>query len=242
MLFRTTSIIAILASVGMNQANSADLLSRKGPELYAPAPLFTWTGFYLGGSLGYIDHNHMTIVTQGANFAPNDKLPLNGNGALLSVNAGFNYQFGSVVLGAEADIGYSTTSASNTFFAPNPWMMTHSSNLRSMGTVRARLGYAFDRMLIYATGGLAYASIKESVFSDQGWGGHRLTVGGIRTGWTLGGGMEYAVTDNWSLKAEALYASFAKKSGVTTNPFCTGCRYGFKNSVVTARAGVNYKF
>jgi outer membrane immunogenic protein len=238
MLFKTTSAIALSMALGLTAASAADLPSIKGPAVFA-APIFTWTGFYVGGSLGYIQQNHTTTQLQGYYFNNGDKLPITANGGLFSVNAGYNYQMGSIVLGVETDIGYSTTSAKNSYFNGS---FTHSSKLSSLGTVRARLGYAVDRALFYATGGFAYAGIKDSLIAAGD--NNVLSKGGMRYGWAAGGGIEYAVTNNWTVRAEALYAKFNSKAGAATNVrgACSNCRYGFKNSAVVARAGVNYKF
>ena len=236
MLLRTTSIIAIMAGLGSIPALGADLPSRKGPEIYSAPPLFTWTGFYLGGSIGYIQQNQMTTDVTGSYFSPGDHVALNSQSALVSANAGYNYQFGSVVLGVETDIGYTNASASASYFGGFGQPFVHTTKLSSFGTVRARLGYAFDRTLFFATGGFAYANLRDTAAP---WSNNNfVSTNRNRMGWTAGGGVEYAVTNNWTIKAEALYANFGTKSAQT----CNGCRYGFKDSVVTARAGVNYKF
>jgi outer membrane immunogenic protein len=115
-----------------------------------------------------------------------------------------------------------------------------SSKLTSLGTVRGRIGYAFDRALLYATGGFAYGHVENKFnFPIDPNSTSGLSTSGTRTGWTVGGGLEYAITNNWTVRAEGLYVDLGKS---TSGPNCTGCRFGFKNTYALGRVGLNYKF
>lgn len=175
----------------------------------AAAPVFSWTGFYIGGNTGY---------AWGSGTGAAGAYGLNPDGWLGGGQMGYNFQFqNNVLVGLEADVDASNISASH-----GPV----SSKLDYFGTVRARLGYAFDRVLPYVTGGLA-------------WGNNKITANGVSqsntsTGWTAGAGVEYALTNNWTARAEYLYLDLGKSgfqsvgdAGVTAS---------------SARLGVNYKF
>jgi outer membrane immunogenic protein len=185
------------------QAQAADIQPGYAP--YAPPPPYRWTGPYVGFNLGY----------QWGDISNN---PTSPSGIAGGIQAGYNWQFGNLVLGVETDINLS--GASDTF-APwqfsNPWF----------GTLRGRLGYAVNNFMIYGTGGLAYGGIQAEVLG--------LTESKTRTGWTVGGGAEVGLTPAWSVKLEYLYMSFAD-SGY----WLTQTNNGFDSSLV--RFGVNYRF
>jgi outer membrane immunogenic protein len=222
-------------------ASAADM-AVKSPYTPQPVP-FTWTGFYVGASAGLISQNTTGTdlgdgssgTSNGMLFSAGDTYGVAGTGGLFGLNAGYNYQTGAWVFGLEADIALSTVKNAY-YFDPSPPDYV-SSQLNSLGTVRGRIGYAFDRALLYATGGLAYGNVKNGA-SD---GDPDLTVStsGWRTGWTGGAGLEYAVTNHWTVRAEWLYVDLGTSTG--TSPL-SGCRFGFKNTYNVGRLGVNYKY
>jgi outer membrane immunogenic protein len=217
-------------------ASAADLPMKTPYRSVEPAP-FTWTGFYLGAAVGAAGLSTDYRVASGFSgescFCDGGKG--SGGGALAGVTAGYNYQMGTVVLGVEAD--YSWSNAGNS--GQGGGMPAASSEMTGFGTVRGRVGYAFDRALIYATGGLAFAHFNQSsVNCFLNSGGCMATFSGNRTGWTAGGGIEYALNNHFSVKAEALWADLGTVT--TTVPF--GNLASFKNTVEVARVGLNYKF
>ncbi|HWK95760.1 MAG TPA: outer membrane protein [Pseudolabrys sp.] len=219
-----TAIGAALAVLGFaTAASAADMPARnytKAPA-YAPA-LYNWTGFYVGVNAGG------AWSSTNSNFG--DASGFVGGGQI-----GYNWQaVGSpLVLGLEAD--FQGTSLKNsatvtTILGPT----TGESKVPAFGTVRGRIGYAFDRALIYATGGWAYSNTKASVSapgfsaSDSKWA----------SGWTLGGGAEWAFAGPWSVKAEYLYVN---AKSVDLNIGGVGVSTGdYHYNVV--RAGLNYRF
>lgn len=218
--------VAALGLVAAGAASAADLPSRKGPVsapiVYAPA--FTWTGFYVGGNAGYgfgnIDSTNLGVLNS---FS--DPKGFVGGGQI-----GYNYQIGQIVLGAEADFQGADLRArvSNGGF-------TATNELNYFGTVRARVGYAFDRFLPYVTGGFAYGNVKTSLAGP----GFAVRDDNTQYGYTLGGGLEYAITNNWTAKVEYLYVNLERER--INTPFgTTGAKVGTDFSVV--RAGLNYKF
>ena len=168
---------------------------------------------------------------------------------------GFNWQMNNFVLGIEADASYIGGSASRNltnFTVINPAdVFTTTTENRFFGTLRPRVGLAVDRALFYVTGGLAVTSTR---FTDS-FGSFGNTVvatvssNTTRVGWTVGGGMEYAFTNNWSVKGEYLYADIGDFT--QSIPSCTGlfiCAVGSDISVThrytenIGRLGLNYKF
>lgn len=208
--------VAALGIIAAGAASAADLPSRKGPvaaPVYIP-PVFTWTGFYVGANAGYgwgnVNTNTFTSVGDLDGFV--------GGGQI-----GYNYQMGQFVLGLEADIqGADLSSGDNVI----------GSRIKTdyFGTVRARVGVAFDRFMPYVTGGWAYGNVKTSIpaFGISSDNSHT-------NGWALGGGIEYAITNNLIAGVEYLYVDLGEKR-------VTGLvdKVGTDFSVVRAR--LSYKF
>jgi outer membrane immunogenic protein len=194
----------------------------RAPATYVPAaPIYNWTGIYVGLNGGY---NFGTLAPSAALIAGS---PVNAAGvALGSFNTtgflvggtlGGNYEFANgFLLGVEGDGEYN--SMSNTVAGVG----TFKSNW--LATARGRVGWAFDRVLFFGTGGAAFAP--ESV---TGFGSTTMT------GWTAGGGIEYAFAPGWSAKAEYLFVDFSNVTPV-------GAAGSFKDTDNVIRAGINYKF
>jgi outer membrane immunogenic protein len=261
-------LLSTVALVGLTMtAGAADLPRRTVAPMVAPVvavPVFTWTGFYVGVNAGYAfnaDSSATTVGTPGfqalvpLGIAPSS-LDTGGDGFIGGAQIGFNYQFGLFVAGVEADLQYVDSGKRSTFVGA-PVLGTQlatsaESELEYLGTVRARLGVAFDRVLVYATGGLAYGdvSLNASVNGVQvpavAWNG---STSDIQVGYTIGGGVEYAFTNNLTLKAEYLYYDLGDQT-VRTTPnalaaaVAPGVAYDARveTSGHIARIGLNYKF
>lgn len=203
-------------------ALAADLPARKPAPTYVPtAPLFTWTGLYVGANIG------AGFTQDGGLTGSNSTWLWSNNGSSAGIigggQIGFNYQIAPMfVVGLETDF-QATSLGSN-----NSGWFNMNSKLPWFGTVRGRVGLALadSRFLVYGTGGLAYGQVKND------WFGASAT----NTGWTAGGGVEYAFTPNWSAKAEYLYTSLTPQNN--WNLFSTNSRARFH----TVRVGVNYRF
>lgn len=232
---------AFLATGSALQA--ADLPRRQVPPPPPIPPTFTWTGFYLGVNAGYAfgegrktftdaTYGAVTNVGRGGGFA--------GGGQV-----GYNYQLtpgSGWVLGAEADIqGLAQAKADAAYLGTTPYYNV-SPRLDYFGTVRGRVGYAFDRVLIYGTGGFAYGG--GSASSNAASYPYALPST-TRTGYAAGGGFEYAFTEKLSAKIEALYVALGKRSGLTaydtTVPAYTGTGAN-ETGFAVVRAGLNYRF
>jgi outer membrane immunogenic protein len=255
-------------------AQAADLPTRKE----APAPVFvpppfTWTGFYIGVNAGGI----WPSGGRGASiFDPNagiDGFGLSTSfpGGLGSQSAGFigggqagyNWQTGAFVLGVETDFDGSTLSKSfnnigSPFIGPgglsDSLTVNGKTSLTWLGTTRGRVGFVAtpdNRLMIYATGGVAYGggNSQFSVFDATTGSIFSGNPSSTRVGWVIGGGVEYAITNNITIKGEYLYADLGSSNftsagngfaaanfpGVTVNS-----HFDYNASIF--RAGVNYKF
>jgi outer membrane immunogenic protein len=262
--FATSLLIA-------GSALAADLPTRKSaPSFDAPAP-FSWTGFYVGVNAGAsfsanrfaTDPTGPNIIASAANAAA-----VNGTGNSNSTNftgggqIGYNQQFSNLVVGIEGDVEYiggrHTRDTGNVVVGGVTIRDVDTTGSDWMATARARLGWAFDRTLIYATGGAAFADMQFS--RSQRWsflGDGCAVVAGLgschngsstnNVGWTAGGGAQYALTNNWILRAEYLYADFGKVKFTTVNSglapgLIQSINHSDRNSVQLARIGVDYKF
>ena len=211
--------VAALGLLAAGAASAADLPARKGPVM-APvyAPVFTWTGFYVGANAGYGWGN----VNAGTTFATRTVTIGDTDGFVGGGQIGYNYQMGQFVLGLEADIqGADLKTGTNVF--------GDSVSTDFYGTVRARVGVAFDRILPYVTGGWAYGNVKTTI------GGVGSTDKTHTGGYALGAGIEYAFTNNLVGGVEYMYVDLGEK-----NVFNSGVKVGHDFSVVRAR--LSYKF
>jgi outer membrane immunogenic protein len=234
---------------GANAASAADLPARQAPPapFVAAIPVFTWTGFYIGAQVGYAwgdDENNFpanALVFNGVTYEPFDSGFGGDNDSFLAgVHAGYNYQFGSIVVGIEGDVeglfGDDEDEFDNIVYsAPGvPATFAFSGNtLDWQGSIRARVGFAFDRAMIYATGGFAFGGVSggfSSTLVDNG----DDTI----TGWTLGAGVEYAFTNNLTTRLEYRYTSFEGDDSVFDGVTFGGDELDFH----AIRVGLSYKF
>ena len=233
----------LLASCFATSAYPADLALRQSlpPAIYAPA--FTWTGFYMGlnAGVGWADAGDVLVTGPAGSSAV-----LSGGGGdgtfVGGGQIGFNWQSGAIVYGLETDIQYVDAGGRVAWGAYTWWGGRSEDDGAYFGTVRARLGYAIDRTLLYITGGLAYGGLNSNPLTGNNTS---------NTGWTVGGGVEYAVTNNWTLKVEGLYVDTGegRKTRAFDNPPGGALPAGTYTATTDGsggagllRAGVNYKF
>ncbi|WP_395449907.1 outer membrane protein [Aminobacter sp. UC22_36] len=208
----------------------------------APAG-FVWTGGYAGIHLGY--GGGRTTVTELDDYSfsvfDDTKFKFNANGFLGGVHAGYVWQSGQLVYGVEADItgaDIDNTVANAMIPGSNE---SFSTSIDWFGTTRARLGYAIDRFLPFVTGGVAFGHVKSSYDDNDGSQDNHAVADDTVAGWTVGAGAQYALTDNWSLRAEYLYVDLQDSQG----SFETGgetFRYDFDNNIHVVRLGASYRF
>ena len=267
--------VAALTTLGAVAAQAADLPTRKE----APAPVFvpppfTWTGFYIGVNAGGIwpsggrnasifdpdsafDGGFLTSSFPGG-------LGSQSAGFLGGGQAGYNWQTGAFVLGVETDFDGSTVSKDFNFsstpfggpgiFGGDVLNVNAKASLDWLGTTRGRVGFVVtpdNRLMIYATGGVAYGggSSHFNVFDSANGLFFAGSPSSTRVGWTIGGGVEYAITNNITIRGEYLYADLGSSNFTTVgNPAAAlnfpgvfiASKIDYNASIF--RAGVNYKF
>ena len=227
-LLSATAALALVAST----AQAADMPSRYAPPpVYDAMPVFTWTGFYAGLNAGY---GWSTGTSRYYDPAFGYTGGSSNGGFVGGGQAGYNYQMGMFVIGAEADIQYAAVGNKGSSY--NAQYYAGNSD-GYYGTIRARAGFAFDRALIFGTAGFAYGDIGGNNAFDPAIGRHRSNS--TNTGWTLGGGVEYAVTNNIVAKVEGSYVNLDTRDNYALNGI-QGDRRDTEFGVV--KAGVNYKF
>jgi outer membrane immunogenic protein len=198
--------VALLAA-GVTTAQAADLSygSRAPYTVNQPLNGYSWAGPYLGANLGY---EWGSVSNSGAK----------PSGVAGGITGGYNWQSGPIVFGLETDL--QATGADDRFASykfSNPWF----------GTVRGRIGYAFNNVLLYGTAGLAYGSLQAEQFG--------LQQSQTAVGWTAGVGAEVGIYQNWTAKIEYLYVDLSSNNYTLTNA-TNGLDFG------TVRIGVNYHF
>jgi high affinity Mn2+ porin len=207
------------------------------PPLKAPpaptTPHFDWTGFYVGGHVGYSRGNARV------NLVDDDVTNFSHRfGSLTAgLQGGYNYVLPSrLLLGIEADMSFPNYLAADEV----AWFRTTpdtdiAEKIEFMSTVRGRLGYAFDHWMVYATGGFAWSLGRflqtPGVIDDTDKALH------LHTGWAAGAGAEFAITPNWIARLEYLYANFGHADVL----FPSGTTAGSAYDVHTIRGGLNYK-
>jgi len=227
-------------------------------DLAAPPPVFTWTGFYLGANAGaWFAPTNSSYGAIGFPSAGFDLVPNAGGteaGFTGGFQAGYNYQIGSFVPGFETDLNYLSNCRNGTFAAPPAYVQfgIGSYSLAGgcshyFGTVRARLGYAFDRAVLYATAGIAYGGNRDpgSVTLNPPAPGNYFAAGAshsARTKYVFGTGLEYALSDHWFARAEYLYVNLGRIDQFFLNGAGQGYTSRQYNQNHIFRAGLDYRF
>ena len=231
------ALLATVAAIGFASVASAADLPTKGPYYKAPmaAPAFSWTGFYIGGDIGYGWGTSDGTLTNSVGGFP---IPYSAdpNGIIGGGFLGYNYQINQFVVGVEADWQAAdlTGSASSALFGG----YTMSTRVNDYGSLRGRLGYAMDRWLVFATGGWAWGKASTSYAVTGSPVFYTNSVNG--NGWTAGGGVEYALTNNWLARFEYRYTDLGSHSYVDT--VSNSAETGNRITVNDVRLGVAYKF
>ena len=212
--------LAVMTMTGV--ANAADMrrpqaMPVKAEPVYM-APVYNWTGLYAGINAGYgwgrSDWNNAAGSTGRFDI----------DGGVVGGTLGYNWQAGQTVFGLEGDMAWSGIKGSTS--AGICALGSCETRNNWLGTVRGRIGYSFDRVMPFVTGGLAVGDIKSSAFG--------ISETRTKAGWTLGGGVEVALAGPWTAKAEYLYVDLGNGSypGATDTKFRTNL----------VRGGVNYRF
>jgi len=229
----------------------------KAPPAAVPVA-YNWTGFYLGGYAGTTwGSTHWVSV-----FPPFNRVNPDFAGVVAGGQIGYNYQIGHTVVGLEGDLGW--TNAKGARSCPNQFFFTCENHMDWLSTVTGRLGYAWDRVLVYGKGGFATARVDERtsfnpdsqplfpLFLPPAAPGNGFTdltppVPSVQSarrtpvGWTLGAGVEFGLTPNWSAKAEYLYYDLGRNTYTFTASTFTNT-VTIRETGNLVRVGVNYRF
>jgi outer membrane immunogenic protein len=211
----------------------------KAPPPPPPVPVFSWTGFYIGANIGGAwSNNRWTDTLFLTPFNNNNNGVFIGGGQI-----GGNYQIGQFVIGGEWDFDWAANNNNNTgIIIPGVGNIVVTNNNRWITTVAARFGWAIDHWLLYGKAG-------------GGWvGNNNLTITNLTTGasftcgtggWLVGAGVEYAFTNNWTVKLEYDYLGLGNRTFFVPagSPFLAGDTFTTNNrNVQMVKVGVNYLF
>jgi outer membrane immunogenic protein len=237
-------LLSIAGFVGA--ASAADLPAATYTKASAIVdPVYTWTGFYLGIEGGFdwgrSQHSWNDPATPAFIGLPITN-GIKADGGLVGGTFGYNYQFSNnVVIGFENDISWTNSRGTASYIAPFTSGDTAQTSQSWLYTARGRLGFAWNRWMVFGTGGVAFTDEGMQLCNLAfGCGSQSKTV----AGWTAGGGVEYAFTDNWSAKLEYLHNDFGSQSFARTLD-TGGGTFHAQNVTLTndiVRAGVNYRF
>ena len=223
-------LIALLALTGVATVSGAASAADIARPIYKAPPAgvlpvaYDWTGFYVGGHVGYGWADKSWADSVGL-----FDISHQANGFLGGAQAGFNYQIGMFVLGIEGDWSWSNMSGNS-----NVLGATFNTDVNWTATLAGRAGLAFDRWLVYGKGGVAWANDHYSTnFYPLS-----TDITDTRVGWVVGAGVEYAFAPQWTAKIEYNYMDF----GSERVSFAPGFATDIDQKVQTVKFGINYKF
>ncbi len=250
----------LLASVGAaalaGSAFAAEPPPAPPPVYVPPVPVFTWAGPYVGGHVGYAFGHYKGNVFD--DFGDYTSFSTGFDGFIGGGHIGWNWdvnQFGlnlnHWVIGIEGDVDGTAANRTVTAFIPANGifpgfapLVSANADLGVQASVRGRIGYAWDRVLLFATGGVAFADFSTNISTPFGYDSRSST----RTGWTVGAGVEYAISDNWLIRAEYRYADFGTTTLAANNAFffpglvAVGAQLNRKVEENRVLLGISYKF
>jgi outer membrane immunogenic protein len=240
------SLLATVSTVALSTGVSAADLPVKAPLLPA-AEVWSWAGPYIGINAGVAQH-HSKFFDLGDPTCCQFAFPAGGSfytakksGLTAGAQAGYNWQFGNVVFGVEADGNWVDGKKSAIVTSPFGVQVTANADLDWYTSVRGRVGLAFSRALIYVTGGVAVAQVSNDwgyLTSPQ----PRFNYKETRAAGIIGGGVEYMLTKNWLARVEGFYANFGTSPIATVSGFGGNYRSNFTHTLAVVRGGVGWKW
>lgn len=237
---------AALVAISSIPAVAADLGARPAP-VYKAAPAvvapYNWSGFYVGGQVGYQwnanDQSVSAFAPGGAFF--DGPFGFSARGVVGGGHVGYNWQFGQWVAGIEGDFEGSGVKGDVTIPATSPvGPGAFSVDQKWQASLRGRLGWTWDRVMIYGTGGIAWGNFDATATNlaavlSESWSD-------TLTGWTLGAGVEWALWQNWTGRVEYRYTDYKSFTGVSS-VVAPGGSFGTDDlKFHTVRAGLSYRF
>lgn len=233
---RLLVVFGLLFALFVSTASAADLggdkrVSIKDEPAYIPQ--FSWTGAYVGAQIGYGWAD--TEASTGPLGGFNETYDYGSSGFTGGFHGGYNLQTRGFVYGIEADFDFADLDESE---VGSLGLLSHQTEVNWIGSLRARVGYAVDRTLFYVTGGWAFGEVDVTLRNTVG-PDLAASISEIRHGWTLGGGVERAFTNNVTARLEYRYTD------LNGDDFRNETLDAIETSDVTVhaiRAGVSVKF
>ena len=225
---RSAIVAAALAPLPAAAENDARAVPREAP---LRAPAYDWNGAFFGGHIGYArGHVDSTLFDPAPSAAGNSFGSHYGG-----VQAGYNYVLPSrLMLGIEADMSFPNFLEDGVTITRGTGAAVVTEQLDFVATLRGRFGYAFDRWMLYGTGGVAWSQARLVETPGVSWDADKVTR--MRTGWAAGAGAEYAIAPDWTVRLEYLYDRLGSVSGA----FPSGTRYDSTIDLHTVRLGLNH--
>lgn len=236
----------VLVAVGalLSAVNFACAADMPGPAPYYPPPApppppppYNWTGIYggLNAGGGFVSAKDTGTITGGDLGGVSASGTGSANGVLGGGQIGFNYQVNSLVLGMEGDFDYSSLSSTSTAS-----ILSETSKIQWLATIRGRAGFAIDRIMIYGTGGVAFVPVSDSI-TASGYG-TVFSASSTNAGWTIGAGVEGAFAQNWTAKIEYLFvqSNFSLSGPIAVAGGTLSYTGTISDNVI--RAGINFKY
>jgi outer membrane immunogenic protein len=239
---------ALALALLSTSAMAADLPSRRAPPAYIPPPIpvFSWTGLYVGVQAGYEFGRSTGVSSRPATGAVLASGGSNPDGVIGGAHIGYLFSTQSLpgigsmgilgtggVFGVEGDVDGSNYKSNYPLGALNT-----STSQNIQGSIRGRLGIAVDRVLFYATGGAAFGGLQSNYVSALG----SDSISHTRVGYTVGGGVEYAVTNNVSVRAEYRYTDFGNVTDNLVGSTALATSVSHRETDNRVQAGISYKF
>jgi outer membrane immunogenic protein len=238
----------MLKKLGLAGAASVLIISHvQAADIEAPPAAYDWSGFYVGANLGYAFGDGYDVVATNQIGEESEFGDISLEGINAGVQLGYNFQRDSIVFGVEADAQAADIDDDfNDVAGSGPGTVANfRQEIDFFGTVRARLGFAWDNVLIYATGGYAWANVDVDgdIFDDPAtvsWDKER-----IEDGYTVGGGLEFGVGDDVTVKAEYLYIDLGSENlenDSSVPPGISDITFDVETKFHLVRVGVNWRF
>ena len=236
---------SVAALTAASAAQAADVVAAQEPAPVVAAPAFSWTGFYggaqIGGSWSDTDLKGRYLGSDGA-WSPKQGFSPDPSGFIGGIYAGYNYDLGNnIVVGVDTDWvwGDMDESDSRTYNVgqTNEFKLDGKLKEKWAGSTRARVGYAVDRWMPYIAGGVAYAKVDSHFRVKNADSTISYSDSDTLTGWTIGAGFDYAMTDHIILRAEYRYTDFGDEDYSKNN-----IKYNVDYKTNDFRVGVAYKF
>lgn len=227
LLLASTSLFTVSPQV----AYSADMPAKAARPVPVAAPVWSWNGFYIGahvgGAWGTTESEFTAVAFPIASATVNGFL---GGGQI-----GYNFQSGIIVVGIEADASWANIKGTT----PCLVALTCKRDVNSLGTITGRVGFTADRALVYVKGGAAWANFE---YDTSIIGIPLASADKWVWGWTVGTGVEYAITPNWSAKVEYNFMDFQKETVSLTAPIVGPVNVNTTSYIHAVKFGVNYRF